>query len=224
MPSPAPPIVYHHQHLGIANGVYAVIREVTISKSNEELRKLSEDTVRSVLSYSEHDLQNDVVQGYEELLREFGAADLVPASKNWVNLIRTRGTFINISTAVDAYNIVAAKSFLAFGAHDLDKVKGTITFDTAREGETITPVNSSKSYATKVGDYVYRDEEKILAWLDVRDCDAAKITLDTRNILLVVEGNRRTSYDFNKGNLENACQLITRFCGGRYEIAPLCSE
>ena len=219
-----PTIHYHHDSIDLTNGVYAVINDVTIKPSDPGLSELCDQTLQYVLEYSEDDLQNPIVQGYHDLVAQFTDKNLTHSGEGWVKLLRKREQFLSINTAVDAYNIVVAKSFLGFGAHDLDKLQGDITFGFAEEGDTILPVNCEKPAKAKSGDFVYRDEEKILAWLDVKDSDLAKIDLDTRNIILIIEGNQVTSKEYIWQHLEEACQLITQFCGGEYQLYLLANE
>lgn len=217
-----PSFIFRHQKLGINNSLYAIIKNVSIDSVDFELEKLKQETLQDVLNYSEDFIKNNpTANGYTEILREFGKDNLIPAGKNLVQLIRSRHKFPTINTAVDSYNVIVAKSFLAIGAHDLDKVVGDVVFDFAKAGEKIPAVNIKDAFMVGEGDYVYRDQEKILAWLDVKDTDLAKIGKATKNILLMIEGTRQTSQEYILKYLEEACNLIIKFCGGEYVISKL---
>jgi arginyl-tRNA synthetase len=210
---------FGHQKLGIKNSLSAIISGVSISQNNSELETIKNETLKLVLGYSDGLIKNEVVTaGYLDILKFFKQEVLIPVGMNAVRLIRERNKFPTINTAVDSYNIAVAKSFLAIGAHDLDKIEGDVVFDYAKAGEKIPAVNMKNEYAVNEGDYVYRDDEKILAWLDVRDTDLAKITNKTKNILLIAEGTAKTTEEFIFKNLKEACELVIKFCGGKYEI------
>lgn len=217
-------LIFQHQTLNIVNSLYAIITDVDIHTQNPILEEIKKSTLESVLKYSENEVAtNNISIGYKELLKLFGKEDLVPAGQNFIEIVRKRGKFPTINTAVDAYNIVVAKSYLAIGAHDLDKINGDIVFDFAKEGEVIPAVNMQDAFKVDKGDYVYRDNGKILAWLDVKDSDIVKLTKSTKNIIFIVEGNLRTSQDYIFEHLKKACELVTQFCGGKYEIFSVIS-
>jgi DNA/RNA-binding domain of Phe-tRNA-synthetase-like protein len=45
-------------------------------------------------------------------------------------------------------------------------------------------------------DFVYRDDNGILAWLDVRDSEFYKMSDGTKNVLFVMQGNANTSVEY----------------------------
>ncbi|MDP1760517.1 MAG: phenylalanine--tRNA ligase beta subunit-related protein [Candidatus Woesebacteria bacterium] len=218
-------INFQHQKIGAINGFYATLSNLDIHKINPELEKIKSEALQKALSYSDSDITNfDVNKGYTEILNEFNHSELIPAGQNFVEMIRKRNKFPTINTAVDAYNSTVVDSFLAIGAHDLLKIKGDITFNYAKNGELIPAVNMTDAYKISEGDYIYRDEEKVLAWLDVRDTDLAKIEDNTKDIVLIIEGNRLTSTEYIESSLKNACELIKQFCRGTYEIHKITNK
>lgn len=215
-------IQFHHQKFGAINGYYAILSNLDIHKMNPELEKIKALSLQKALSYSEEEITNSSVnKGYTEILNEFNHSELTPAGQNFVQMIRKRNKFPTINTAVDAYNSTVVDNFLAIGAHDLSKINGDIIFDYAKDGELIPAVNMTDAYKISEGDYVYRDNEKVLAWLDVRDTDLAKIDDNTKDIILIIEGNRLTTPEYIESSLKNACELIKQFCSGTYEIKKI---
>ena len=59
-----------------------------------------------------------------------------------------------------------------------------------------------------------------LGWTS-KDSDAVKLSLETRNMLIVIQGTDYTSREYNLSAAEEACKLVTRFCGGTYDIKAL---
>ncbi len=215
-------IIFSHQEIGIVNGYYALITGLHIHKLNPQLEIIKKNLLEKInLTLDEEITKSLINVGYKDILREFGSEQLIPAGQNFVQMIKKRNKFPTINTVVDAYNSVVAESYLAIGAHDIAKIKGEISFDYAREGESIPAVNMVDVFKVRKGDYVYRDEEKILAWLDVKDTDLAKIDDRTTDVILIIEGNRNTTPEYIYSALQKSCQLIQEYNGGSYEISKI---
>lgn len=207
--------------LGILSTVVAEIHGVTIESEHPELNEIKNQAFARVMNMDdEFVLENPVLQSYRDLVKKVGrsAKKFPPAAESFIQLIRHSGRFPHINTAVDSYNVVVTKKFLALGVHDIDKLSGEITFRLSDGQEPFTSVGGEKIKYTQRGDFVYADKNQVLAWLDSKDSDLVKLALDTKNILIVIQGTHCTPQDYNLEAAEEACQLITRFCGGSYEI------
>jgi hypothetical protein len=60
-----------------------------------------------------------------------------------------------------------------------------------------------------------------LAWLDSKDSDKAKVSLETTDLIIVIQGTAITDRSYNLAVAEEVCALMTRFCGGSYQIASI---
>lgn len=210
--------------LGILATVVAEIYGVSIQESNSDLEQLKAQTVDNTLTIAPDTLEhNPILQSYRDLVSKVGrsAKKFPPPAQMLVELIRRRGILPTINTAVDAYNLVVVKTFLALGVHDLDKVGSAITFRLSPGQEPFRAVGSDSEKQTQAGDYVYADEHQVLAWLDSKDSDQVKLSLETKNIVLIIQGTDVTTREYNLAAAQEACKLITRFCGGKYEMQPL---
>ncbi len=137
-----------------------------------------------------------VIQGYKNLLQRVGRSvkrnpPTVPAL---IRNVQHRGSLPRINSVIDIYNVESLHSLLAIGGHDLDKVHGQIEFTVNKEEGTFLPIMSKAKRVAKT-DYVYRDTEGIMAWLDVRDGENYKFADETQNAVFIIQGNANTSVE-----------------------------
>jgi len=88
--------------------------------------------------------------------------------------------------------LAALQSLLAIGAHDFRKVAFPLTFAVCGMEDTFLPIASTAKHVAE-SDFVYRDTQGIMAWLDVRDSEHYKLDEHTQDVLFVIQGNAQTS-------------------------------
>lgn len=147
--------------------------------------------------------EEPVVQGYLDLLKEVGRSvkKNPPTILALIKNIQSRGFLPTINSVIDIYNIECLGSFLAIGGHDLDKIQGPIEFTLSQGEDTFLPILSTEKHVSET-DPVYRDQQGIMAWLDVRDGERYKMEETTRNALFIIQGNRETSVEMRLEALE----------------------
>jgi lysyl-tRNA synthetase class 2 len=120
-----------------------------------------------------------------------------------------------ISKLVDLYNYLSLKHIVPMGADDLDKVFGDIQLTSADGNEKFKPLGTDETEHPNKEEVIYRDDIRVLCrrW-NWRDCDETKITEDSKNVILYVEGIPPVT----KSKLIEVCKelvdLITTFCKG----------
>jgi DNA/RNA-binding domain of Phe-tRNA-synthetase-like protein len=62
------------------------------------------------------------------------------------------------------------------------------------------------------------DDEKIICLMDVKQCEETRITKQTSEFVIYVQGNCRTTPHDVQDGLEWLGALVTEICGGTYEI------
>ncbi len=60
----------------------------------------------------------------------------------------------------------------------------------------------------------YWKENKVICRLEVIQCEQTKVTAQTREIFLLVQGNGNVEYDYIKSALQETCECIKKYCGG----------
>lgn len=212
------------KELGIKSSVVAEVSGAKIDDHNPELEGIKIEAAERILKMSDGEIaENSVLEGYRELVRSVGRSlkKFPPSGESLLLQVKRTGCLPTINTAVDSYNIVVSRRFLALGVHDANKIGDTITFRLSNGGESFIPVGSPNIKTIQPGDYVYADDKRVLAWLDSKDSDEVKISTETTDFIIVIQGTARTERKYNLETAEEACNLITRFCGGTVEIFPI---
>lgn len=210
--------------LGFGSGSVAVIKGATNSEPEKALEAEKEEAVHMALRLSDEDLDaNAILQSYRSAVQGLGrsAKRFPPSAESLHRSVRRTGRLPRISSVVDSYNISALAYFVAFGVHDLAQLAPPIQFRRSPGGELFQPVGSPDHKSTQAGDYVYADEIRVLAWLDSRDSDEAKVSMATTDILVVIQGTAATSQDYTLEAINDACSRIVKYCGGSFEARPL---
>lgn len=120
-----------------------------------------------------------------------------------------------INPIVDIYNLISIKYLLPAGGGNLDKIKGDIRLTVAQGDEYFVMLGTSTPTPIQPGEVVYLDDKEVLcrAW-NYRESDTTKITHDTHNVYLLLEGLQNTSVEEITGALSELADLISVYCGG----------
>ena len=137
--------------------------------------------------------QHPFIQGYIELMQKAGRSikKNPPTIPAFIRNIQHRGSMPHINSIVDIYNVETLKSFLAIGGHDLDKIQEPLLFTVSQKEDTFLPICSTSKHVAET-DYLYRDSQGILAWMDVRDSENYKFDDTTKNAIFIIQGNGNT--------------------------------
>jgi DNA/RNA-binding domain of Phe-tRNA-synthetase-like protein len=119
---------------------------------------------------------------------------------------------------VDLYNLYSLTYFLSIGAHDREKIRGTIRLEFAREAIPYYPLGSHSESYIQPGEYYWHDDEHVLCRLDVKQGEATKVDELTRHVVLIVLGNAAVSPQTVRGLTEQLCRELVGLCGGEYSI------
>ena len=193
----------------------ATIEGVEIEKSNNELDKLKKEVSEKVKEIKIEN--NPIVDAYNEIYKKFKVTD-ENSAVHLVNLVKENGNFPTINTAVDCYNLVSASKLISTGLHDLDNIKGTVKLAVTKGSEVYVPLGETEPKKILPGKFAMIDDEKILCWLDIKQGQHTKVGLDTKNLLLYVQGNKETSSLYLEEALTKICELIANYCGGSYKL------
>ncbi len=120
-----------------------------------------------------------------------------------------------INKLVDLYNYLSLKHLVPMGADDLDEVIGNIKLTFAEGNETFIPLGKGDRTNPEKGEVIYRDDLEVLCrrW-NWRECYKTRITEDTKNAILYVEGLKPVTEKELKNILAELADLIQSFLGG----------
>ena len=121
----------------------------------------------------------------------------------------------DINPLVNLYNAISIKHTLPCGGDDIDQIDGSISLTIAKGGEPFIMLGSREEDVALTGEVIYRDEKEVLcrAW-NYRECDKTKITHDTKDLALAIEGLGSTSHAEIATALKELQAAIESLCGG----------
>ena len=163
-------------------------------------------------------LQSPIIQEYKRLQEKAGIQKPAAPAEYLLKLVKKSGMLPNINRVVDCYNITSAETLLSMGAHDLASIKGDLRLAITDGTEKYTPLFKSELEKVAPNEYAAMDDEKIICRLDLKQCDETKVSENTKNFIVYVQGNKETSDEYVLNGLKKVCDNISKFCGGKYEI------
>ncbi len=188
---------------------FAVIKNANIVNKNAQLELEKKEFVEKIDWLKVE--SSTIFEGYQRL---YSDKNEVPPALAILKLIKKNGRFPNINTVVDSYNLISAKTFFSIGAHDVANIRKDIQFIITTGQEKYTPLGSSELKKISSGTYAAVDDEKVICYLDQKQCDETKITKDTKEFLIYVQGNENTSQEEVEEVLQEVIKKIVKHCGG----------
>jgi DNA/RNA-binding domain of Phe-tRNA-synthetase-like protein len=206
--------------IGTINGV-AVERENTKIK---ELKRALYAEVRAQHSV-EGLKENPVVRAYRDFYWRLGIdpTKIRPSGEALLRRVLHGGELPTISTAVDAYNLASMKTIIPISGFDRDILHPPFNVRFAENGEPFTGIGMEKPMALTSNMLVLADRQKVLCIYPHRDADQTKITLNTKNILLVAYGAPGITHQQLEEAVKTALEYIRLCCGGEIETIKVFS-
>jgi len=158
------------------------------------------------------------IQAYRRIYRRFGAdpGSRRPSAEALLRrALDLSKAFPSINTVVDAYNLSSIERQVPAAAYDFDRLAGPLVLRFAETGDTFRGIGQESAEAVPAGELVYADREQVIcrAW-NYRDADDTKVTTDTTNLLVVVDGCDEVGRDDLTAALAALCERIVAFNGG----------
>jgi len=161
------------------------------------------------------------VISFQEILRTVGVNPRKeqPSVERLLTYALKRADLPAINSLVDAYNLVSIRTGCSLGAHDLDRIALPVALRLLDGTESFTPLGRETQESVRAGEYGYVDaQNRVLCRLDLIQAEFSKVTADTANALLIVEGTSLHAPEVLRNAFDSVVDLITRHCGGRAEI------
>src|SRR5205823_2406338 len=81
--------------------------------------------------------------------------------------------------------------------------------------ETFTPLGRDRPESVTAGEFGYVDaQDRVLCRLDLLQADFSKVTVQTTNALLIIEGTTSHPPELLRQTSADAIEAVTRHCGG----------
>jgi len=187
-------------------------------ESAEALDMLSEQSNAIKSEYNLETLKEDPkIHAWREAYRAFGAKPkkYTCSVENLYRMILEDVNLRHINKVVDIYNYLSLKHMVPVGGDDIDKIDGGIVLRFAKGDEDFIRLNSDEIDHPKEGEVVYADDKEVLCrrW-NWRECDKSKMTEETKNVALVVEGLSPVSKEDTESIVSELGDLVGNICGG----------
>ncbi|MFH1239672.1 MAG: phenylalanine--tRNA ligase beta subunit-related protein [Candidatus Diapherotrites archaeon] len=199
---------------------YVIAKNLDNSGRVEEIQKqireqenlIKEKYDRETLS------QNEKIDVWRKAYSSFGGKPKKNKSsvENLYRLTLEGVELRHINKLVDIYNFISLKHMLPVGGEDADKINGDILLTFAQENEApVLLLGEKEPRPPKQGEIIYKDDLSAICrrW-NWREADRTKLTEDTKNCILVIEGLPPvTKEDVEKATKEMT-ELVKNMCGG----------
>jgi lysyl-tRNA synthetase class 1 len=198
----------------------AVIRGVCVKRESPDLKALEV----AVLKATRERLQGQdigqlpLVQAYREIYRKFGVnpGSRRPSAEALLRrALDPTKALSRINTVVDAYNLTSIEVQLPMAAYDSDQVATPVLLRFAEAGEPFRGIGQEQAEPLACGEMVYADQRRVICrdW-NYRDSDESKVTTDSTNLLVFVDGCAAVSRAELASALSIVCERIIAFNGG----------
>ena len=194
------------------------IKGVTIENTRPELEKFKE-TVKDAIK-ADYTIQTikdtPIIRMYRDFYWRAGIdpTKTRPASEALIRRVLKERPLPRINTLVDTYNLASMKTNMALAAFDVATITGNLEMRMAKPWEKFLGIGMQNPLTLKGKEPVITDEEKTIAVYPYRDSEATKVTLDTRDTLILVCGVPGITPAMIEKTAVLTSEYITRFCGG----------
>jgi DNA/RNA-binding domain of Phe-tRNA-synthetase-like protein len=207
--------------LGI-NVVLVLAEGLSIQRTAEALEIEKKRVIHEIEArWRSEDVQNNpILNGFKTLYIVVGEDPrrLAPSPSYLIKYVLKHKRFLTINTAVDSYNMISATSLLSLGAHDAGKLGEDFRLTMTDGSEVFIPLGKQSPERVKPGRYAYMTGNQIICWLDVRQGESTKVTLGTKSMVLIVQGNKTVDNSYLRGTANRVCESLPRYCGGKAKI------
>ena len=160
---------------------------------------------------------------WREAYRRFGAKpkDYPSSIENLVRRVTKGHALPHINTLVDLYNTVSLRHLVPVGGEDLDRIEGDVLLAVAGESEApVRLLGEPEERAPRPGEVIYKDGVGAICrrW-NWKEADRTKLTAETRNAFLVIEGLPPVGRAEVSEAAEALAGLVRTHCGGEVRTA-----
>ncbi|MEM2105906.1 MAG: phenylalanine--tRNA ligase beta subunit-related protein [Candidatus Bathyarchaeia archaeon] len=203
------------------------INNVHPEKDNEQIQRLRKTVYEDVRSkYDVETLKdNPIVRAYRDFYwkLDIDPTKTRPSGEALLRRVLHGDELPRISTVVDAYNLASMQTIIPISGFDRGRLTPPFHVRFAKNGETFTGIGMVKPINLTEKMLVLADERQVLCIYPYRDCDNTKITMQTRNVLVVAYGAPETSIEQLKNATETTLSYIKHVAGGEIEAIKVFS-
>lgn len=201
---------------------FAIIKGVTISKSNPALQKEKEEVLKSLegLTTEKLGLYPEIIS-YRKLYKQMGVDwhSRRPSPEALLRRVALGKGIYSINTCVDAYNLIVMRHRVSIGAFDCDRVKFPTILQFAKEYDEILLLGEEKPTKYSPRELAYYDKNGgYNIDFNFRDARRTAVTENTKNLLINVDGIYDITPEKIKEVLKESVEIILKYCGGEVTV------
>ena len=214
------------QFPNLAIGI-GLINGVCIEENNQQLCHLKKIVYEEVDGQFEIDrLKEDMtVRAYRDFYWKLGIdpTKTRPSGEALLRRVLHGDELPHVSAVVDAYNLASTKTILPISGFDADLLNPPFHIRFARNGEIFTGIGLNKPISLTDKALILTDEKQIMCIYPYRDADSTKITMQTRNALIIAYGVPRIGEQILKEVAETALDNIKQVSLGEIGMTKVFS-
>jgi len=182
-------VSYRFPELAVCIGT---ITDIHNEKENERIEQLREAVYQEVKT--KHNIEtlkdNPTVRAFRDFYWKLGIdpTKTRPSGEALLRRVLHGDELPRISAVVDAYNLASTKTILPISGFDVDLLNQPFHARFAKNGETFTGIGMDKPITLTEQMLVLADQKQVLCIYPYRDTDLTKITMQTRNAMIIVYG------------------------------------
>jgi len=182
-------VSYRFPELAVCIGT---ITDIHNEKENERIEQLREAVYQEVKT--KHNIEtlkdNPTVRAFRDFYWKLGIdpTKTRPSGEALLRRVLHGDELPQISAVVDAYNLASTKTILPISGFDVDLLNQPFHVRFAKNGETFTGIGMDKPITLTEQTLVLADQKQVLCIYPYRDTDLTKITMQTRNAMIIVYG------------------------------------
>ncbi len=200
----------------------ALIKNVNVVKTDPDLEKEKNELLSHVSALTTEQIgQYPEVVSYRKLYKEMGVDwhSRRPSPEALLRRVALGKGLYSVNTCVDAYNLVVMKYRVSVGAFDADLIRFPTTLRFAGEGNMILLLGDSEPIIYSAKELAYYDQEGgYNIDFNFRDAQRTKVTEQTKNIWINVDGVYEITSEQVQKSLEESVSVVTKYCGGKVEF------
>lgn len=199
--------------------IFTTFENVKIRRSDERYEKIYNEEVEKLRNrITLEKLKDDItIRSYRDFYWKYLKIDptkIRPSGEALARRVLQGKKIPRINNLVDAYNLASMKTFIAFGAYDLDEIEPPLEFRLATSGDKFLGIGMKEPKTLTGNELCLVDQKGIIALYPYRDSERTKIKEETENALLITCGVPGLSKDKLIEAEHIAVEYITGFTEG----------
>lgn len=209
-------VSYRFPELAVCIGT---ITDIHNEKENERIEQLREAVYQEVKT--KHNIEtlkdNPTVRAFRDFYWKLGIdpTKTRPSGEALLRRVLHGDELPRISAVVDAYNLASTKTILPISGFDVDLLNQPFHVRFAKNGEAFTGIGMDKPITLTEQMLVLADQKQVLCIYPYRDTDLTKITMQTRNAMIIVYGVPRIGEQVLKEAAETTLDYIILVSQGK---------